>query len=65
MAPKSTSTTLKAATDFAGTDGSEFDLNIETVTSAAIPGALLNDTGDGCGSTCQSACSNSTCISGG
>ncbi|MEU5115066.1 FxLD family lanthipeptide [Streptomyces longwoodensis] len=66
MAPtSSTSTTLKAATDFAATDGSDFDLEIETVTSAAIPGALLNDTGDGCGSTCQSACSNSTCISGG
>ncbi|MEU3982042.1 FxLD family lanthipeptide [Streptomyces sp. NPDC026672] len=64
MAPHNGTTALKAATDFTGETGSDFDLDIETVTSAAVPGALLNDTGDGCGATCQSACSNSTCISG-
>lgn len=64
MAPHNGTTILKAATDFMAEAGSDFDLNIETVTSAAVPGALLNDTGDGCGSSCQSACSNSTCIGG-
>ncbi|MGA5704631.1 FxLD family lanthipeptide [Peterkaempfera bronchialis] len=62
MAPQSS--TLKAATDFSGEGISDFDLSIETVASAPIVPGLLNDTGDGCGSTCQSACSNSTCISG-
>ncbi|MGX2994901.1 FxLD family lanthipeptide [Streptomyces sp. JNUCC 64] len=57
---RNNSTTPKAGTAFA--DGaSDFDLRIETVSAAAVPGALLNDTGDGCGSTCESACSNSTC----
>ncbi|MBU6529678.1 FxLD family lanthipeptide [Streptomyces mayonensis] len=63
MAPHITLTTgpvLKAATDYS-TD-SDFDLNIETVASAPVLGSLLNDTGDGCTSTCKSACSNSTCI---
>ncbi|MER7497024.1 FxLD family lanthipeptide [Streptomyces pharetrae] len=64
MAPQNNTATLKAATDFTGDGGSDFDLNIETVASVAVPGALLNDTGDGCTSTCQSACSNSTCIGG-
>ncbi|AWI32713.1 FxLD family lanthipeptide [Streptomyces tirandamycinicus] len=64
MAPQNASTTLKAATDFTVDGGSDFDLTIETVQSTPIVGALLNDTGDGCGSTCQSACSNSTCIGG-
>lgn len=54
-------TALKAATDFSA-DAGDFDLNIETVSSAPVIGALLNDTGDNCTSTCQSACSNSTCI---
>lgn len=63
MAPQN-STMLKAATDYTVDGRSDFDLSIETVTSAADPGALLNDTGDGCGSSCQSACSNSTCIGG-
>ncbi|WP_416979088.1 FxLD family lanthipeptide [Streptomyces sp. T028] len=64
MAQSTGTTTLKAATDFTAAGGSDFDLNIETVESAPIVGALLNDTGDGCGATCQSACSNSTCIGG-
>ncbi|WP_406321905.1 FxLD family lanthipeptide [Streptomyces sp. NBC_00519] len=64
MAPQITGTTLKAATDFTSDGGSDFDLSIETVASAPIVGALLNDTDDGCGSSCQSACSNSTCIGG-
>ncbi|PZT78121.1 FxLD family lantipeptide [Streptomyces sp. AC1-42W] len=54
-------TALKAATDLR-TDAGDFDLDIETVSSAPVIGALLNDTSDNCGSTCQSACSNSTCI---
>lgn len=58
------STTLKAATDFAASSGSDFDLDIETIASAPVVAGLLNDTGDGCTATCQSACSNSTCISG-
>lgn len=62
MAPQINGTLLKTATDFTVDGDSDFDLNIETVASAPIVGALLNDTGDGCGSTCQSACSNSTCI---
>ncbi|WP_447035768.1 FxLD family lanthipeptide [Streptomyces sp. DSM 118878] len=59
----SSGTVLKAATNF-GSDGGDFDLNIETVSSAPVIGALLNDTGDGCTATCDSACSNSTCVSG-
>ncbi|CAL9634766.1 hypothetical protein SUDANB120_06171 (plasmid) [Streptomyces sp. enrichment culture] len=55
---------LKAATDYASGTDSDFDLDIETLASAPVVAGLLNDTGDGCGSTCQSACSNSTCISG-
>lgn len=62
MAPQNT--TLKAGTDFAASTGSDFDLAIETVASAPIVGALLNDTSDNCTSTCASACSNSTCIGG-
>lgn len=57
------STALKAATDFTAAD-TDFDLNIETIASAPVVPGLLNDTGDGCTSTCQSACSNSTCIGG-
>lgn len=63
MAQQSTTTT-KAATDFAAHDGSDFDLNIETVASAPIVGSLLNDTSDNCTQTCDSACTNSTCIGG-
>ncbi|MFD5749420.1 FxLD family lanthipeptide [Streptomyces sp. NPDC127033] len=44
--------------------GSDFDLDIETIESAPVVAGLLNDTGDGCTSTCKSACSNSTCIGG-
>ncbi|MFF3271711.1 FxLD family lanthipeptide [Streptomyces chrestomyceticus] len=63
MAPQG-STTFKAATDFSAGPGSDFDLNIETIASAPVVAGLLNDTSDGCTATCQSACSNSTCISG-
>lgn len=65
MTPQTTAT-LKVATDFstgAGTS-SDFDLDIETVASAPVLGSLLNDTSDNCTSTCDSACSNSTCIGG-
>ena len=44
--------------------GSDFDLDIELLASAPVVAGLLNDTGDGCTATCQSACSNSTCIGG-
>ncbi|MBB6421959.1 FxLD family lanthipeptide [Streptomyces sp. AK010] len=64
MAPQNTGTTLKTATDFGADAASDFDLRIETVASAPVLGSLLNDTSDNCGSTCQSACSNSTCIGG-
>ncbi|UQA95711.1 FxLD family lanthipeptide [Streptomyces halobius] len=58
----SSRTTLKTGTEFtADGESSDFDLKIETVASAPVVGALLNDTGDGCGQTCESACSNSTC----
>ena len=56
-------TVLKAATDF-HSDGGDFDLDIETIASAPVLGALLNDTSDNCTSTCQSACAGSTCIGG-
>ncbi|NBE51185.1 FxLD family lanthipeptide [Streptomyces boluensis] len=59
----SSSTVLKAATDFRA-DGGDFDLAIETIASAPVLGSLLNDTSDNCTSTCASACSNSTCIGG-
>ncbi|MEU4043103.1 FxLD family lanthipeptide [Streptomyces antibioticus] len=65
MAPQNPTTTLKAATDYSTTTaGSDFDLNIETLASAPVIGSLLNDTSDNCTSTCQSACTNSTCIGG-
>ncbi|WP_329382745.1 FxLD family lanthipeptide [Streptomyces sp. NBC_01716] len=60
MAPQ-ISTTPQTGTTFTGDAGSDFDLNIETVSALPVVGALLNDTGDGCTSTCASACSNSTC----
>ncbi|MBP5892149.1 FxLD family lanthipeptide [Streptomyces rubrogriseus] len=64
MAPQNPATTLKAATDYSTTAGSDFDLDIETLASAPVIGSLLNDTSDNCTSTCQSACTNSTCIGG-
>ncbi|MDX3588257.1 FxLD family lanthipeptide [Streptomyces europaeiscabiei] len=64
MAPQNPTTTLKAATDYSTTALSDFDLNIETLASAPVIGSLLNDTSDNCTSTCQSACTNSTCIGG-
>ncbi|MEU4385842.1 FxLD family lanthipeptide [Promicromonospora sp. NPDC023805] len=39
----------------------EFDLDVTTVQSASVVGNLLRGTTDGCTSTCESACSNSTC----
>ncbi|MDT0307341.1 FxLD family lanthipeptide [Streptomyces sp. DSM 44917] len=63
MAPQ-TSATIKTGTEYAPDAGSDFDLDIEILASAPVVAGLLNDTGDGCTSTCQSACSNSTCIGG-
>ncbi|RLL67401.1 FxLD family lanthipeptide [Streptomyces sp. Z26] len=57
-------TAWKAATDYGGAGGGDFDLRIETIASAPVLGALLNDTSDNCTATCSSACSNSTCIGG-
>ncbi|MFE1768217.1 FxLD family lanthipeptide [Streptomyces angustmyceticus] len=54
------SSTMKTGTSFTS-GGSDFDLKIETIATAPVIGALLNDTGDGCTATCESACSNSTC----
>ncbi|ATL82947.1 FxLD family lantipeptide [Streptomyces malaysiensis subsp. malaysiensis] len=51
----------KAGTSYAAEATSDFDLNIEVLASAPVVPGLLNDTGDGCTATCQSACSNSTC----
>lgn len=44
--------------------GDPFDLDIEVVPSTARPGQVWNSganchTDDGCGQTCESACSNS------
>ncbi|MFD2024056.1 MULTISPECIES: FxLD family lanthipeptide [Promicromonospora] len=39
----------------------EFDLDITTVKSAPVVGNLMRGTSDGCTSTCESACTNSTC----
>lgn len=63
MAKTTNGTVLKAATDFRS-NGGDFELDITTVSSAPVLGSLLNDTSDGCTSTCDSACSNSTCIGG-
>ncbi|MFE0580761.1 MULTISPECIES: FxLD family lanthipeptide [Streptomycetaceae] len=62
MAQQTTKALPQIATPFAAESGSDFDLNIETVSALPVASSLLNDTGDGCGQTCQSACSNSTCI---
>ena len=51
----------RTGTAYTTDGGADFDLRIETVTSAPVAGSLLNDTSDNCGQTCQSACSNSTC----
>jgi len=40
---------------------SEFDLDVSIVESGPVIADLLRSTDDGCGSTCESACSNSTC----
>lgn len=62
MAQQNSGVVLKAATDYrADTD---FDLDVQTISAAPVLGSLLNDTSDNCTSTCQSACSNSTCIGG-
>lgn len=60
MAPQ-IRTKPQTATPLTADAGSDFDLDIETVAALPVVGALLNDTGDGCTSTCASACSNSTC----
>ncbi|MEW1864606.1 FxLD family lanthipeptide [Streptomyces sp. NPDC088194] len=62
MAQQNASVVLKAATDYRG--DADFDLDVQTVSAAPVLGSLLNDTSDNCTSTCQSACSNSTCIGG-
>ncbi|MEV6639696.1 FxLD family lanthipeptide [Amycolatopsis sp. NPDC051371] len=44
----------------AGPD-TEFDLDLTIVASGPVVADLMRNTDDNCGSTCQSACSNSTC----
>ncbi|WP_344876051.1 FxLD family lanthipeptide [Allokutzneria multivorans] len=39
----------------------DFDLDLTFVESSSQQGVLLSYTDDGCGQTCESACSNSTC----
>lgn len=39
----------------------DFDLDISIVEQAPVIADLMNDTSDTCGTTCESACSNSTC----
>lgn len=40
---------------------SDFDLDITFVAQGSIIADLMSSTSDNCGSTCQSACANSTC----
>lgn len=62
MAQQHTAPLLKTATDYHSDE--DFDLDIQTLSAAPVLGSLLNDTSDNCTSTCNSACSNSTCIGG-
>ncbi|MEV7359405.1 FxLD family lanthipeptide [Kitasatospora sp. NPDC091276] len=39
-----------------------FELDITIVAQGPVIGELMSSTDDGCGKTCQSACSNSGCI---
>ncbi|WNV85040.1 FxLD family lanthipeptide [Umezawaea sp. Da 62-37] len=39
----------------------EFDLDLTIVSSGSVAPELRSNTDDGCGQTCESACSNSTC----
>jgi FxLD family lantipeptide len=39
-----------------------FELDVTIVEQGPVIGDLMSSTDDGCGKTCQSACSNSTCI---
>ncbi|MDT3396325.1 FxLD family lanthipeptide [Streptomyces sp. B1866] len=40
---------------------SDFDIEFSVVEQGPIVPDLVNDTSDNCTSTCESACSNSTC----
>ncbi|SFC57162.1 MULTISPECIES: FxLD family lanthipeptide [Streptomyces] len=55
---------MAAARGNTGAAEEDFELDIAFVEKAPVIPALLNDTDDNCTSTCQSACSNSTCIGG-
>ncbi|MFI0734981.1 FxLD family lanthipeptide [Streptomyces sp. NPDC021225] len=61
MSAQQTSPMPKTGTNYTTDATSDFDLNIEILSNAPVVAGLLNDTGDGCTATCQSACSNSTC----
>lgn len=39
----------------------EFDLDLSIVSSGPVVADLMRSTDDGCGMSCQSACSNSGC----
>jgi FxLD family lantipeptide len=39
----------------------EWDLDVRIVESGPVIAELMRNTDDNCGTTCQSACSNSTC----
>ncbi|MFF4383281.1 FxLD family lanthipeptide [Kitasatospora sp. NPDC001547] len=39
-----------------------FELDVTIIEQGPVIGELMSSTDDGCGKTCQSACSNSGCI---
>lgn len=56
----STSAPTSPATT-SGADFDAFDLDVRVVASHPVIPELMRNTDDGCGSSCQSACSNSGC----
>ncbi|MEV0188284.1 FxLD family lanthipeptide [Kitasatospora purpeofusca] len=44
------------------TSTTDFELDITVVEHGPVIAELMSSTDDGCGETCASACSNSTCI---
>ncbi|MGI9001496.1 MAG: FxLD family lanthipeptide [Pseudonocardia sp.] len=50
-----------AVTPQDGVPDADFDLDIRIVESGPVIADLMRNTDDNCGSTCQSACANSTC----
>ncbi|AUY50466.1 MULTISPECIES: FxLD family lanthipeptide [Streptomycetaceae] len=40
----------------------DFELDVTLVEQGPVIAELMSSTDDGCGQTCASACSNSTCV---